>query len=261
MTRARVPLIALAWLAAAVVVALGVRQATENYRNWQLRPDALAAAVKAGQDEEVGRLLRQLGKKTGEAIAHKDAAGDTPLMWAVRTGSRTTCRALLERGADPNTISKNGSSPLQEAAISGRKEIAILLLQYGATRGREGALVWAAIHGESDLLTLLLQKRANPNAQGERGTTALMHAASRGSAADVRALLAAGASAAPRDRDGRTALSYAADRGSVPVITSLIKAGAVVNLRDRFGRTPLGRARERGHQAAARALVAAGAKG
>jgi len=50
-----------------------------------------------------------------------DISGVTPLHRAVRTRSAAAVKALLDRGADPNRKTKNGSTALRLAAVtSGR---------------------------------------------------------------------------------------------------------------------------------------------
>ncbi|MEW5890882.1 MAG: ankyrin repeat domain-containing protein [Pseudomonadota bacterium] len=73
------------------------------------------------------------------------------LHYAVFAGHEQVARLLIERGADVNARSINGSTPLMMAAREGRESIARLLLERGADAGvvndnGEDALVWAMRH-------------------------------------------------------------------------------------------------------------------
>lgn len=55
----------------------------------------------------------------------------SPLHVAIVLGNKTSCRQLLEAGADPNTFSLNGLSPVFFALKFGHEEIAMLLVEKG----------------------------------------------------------------------------------------------------------------------------------
>ena len=70
------------------------------------------------------------------------------LHYAVFAGHRQVAKALLDRGADINARSTNGSTPLMMAVYEGHEELARDLLARGADRGikndrGDGALEWA----------------------------------------------------------------------------------------------------------------------
>lgn len=79
----------------------------------------------------------------------------------------------------------------------------------------------AALTGHTDIVRLLLEKRADPNAKGSTGRTALMEAAVEGYTDAVRALLEKGADAKAKNRDGETALSLAEKQKHADVIELL----------------------------------------
>jgi ankyrin repeat protein len=56
----------------------------------------------------------------------------SPLVVAIRTGDIDMVRLLLERGANVNTEGGTTNVPLFEAILKGRRDIARLLLMYGA---------------------------------------------------------------------------------------------------------------------------------
>lgn len=98
---------------------------------------------------------------------------------------------LLEKGANPNVVSRNGISPLNRAikAEYAGFEVLEILLKNGAdpnlsTENKRSPLYIASYAGNfefaADAVELLLRSGADPNQKFEDGTTALMVAASRG---------------------------------------------------------------------------------
>ena len=125
--------------------------------------------------------------------------GFTALHYAAFFSRDVACaRALLDAGADPNAVARNGTDlrPINSAAASDARAVVELLLARGAD-------VHAAQQG---------------------GYTALHSAAANGDAELVRALLAAGARADERATDGRSPADFARERGHPDVAASL--AGA-----------------------------------
>ena len=90
-----------------------------------------------------------------------------------------------------------------------------------------------------DVLRLLLEARALPDASDSDGSTALMAAACRGSAEVVQLLLDAGAQKDLCDSEGRTVLMTAAWCGHLSVVRVLLESRAQVDLCDDSGSTAL----------------------
>lgn len=84
------------------------------------------------------------------------------------------------------------------------------------------ALYWAACGGDADIVKLLLNKGANPNAKDKDGCTALMFAAEWGHIDIVKLLLDKGAAPNVKNNDGETALDWAT-RNDYPDIVKLLK--------------------------------------
>lgn len=68
----------------------------------------------------------------GADIESKSGGGMTPLMWAAKKGYAETCGRLLEKGADINATDDCGRTPLVFAAIWGRVNACKLLVERGA---------------------------------------------------------------------------------------------------------------------------------
>lgn len=100
-------------------------------------------------------------------------------------------------------------------------------------------LMLASQHGYSDIVKLLLAKKARVDARDDSGSTPLMFAARGGQAEIIRLLLAGGAKVNDADSGGRTPLMYACSGGEVDAIRLLLASGANIEARDAAGNTPL----------------------
>ena len=119
----------------------------------------------------------------------------------------------------------------------------------------------AASKGFTDIVVMLLESGADPNARGALGELPLVSAAEGGYASVVRRLLDAGARVnEPSGSWSVTALARASRYGHHQVVAVLIAAGADVNRAGRGGTTALVLAREYQHKRVEALLLAAGAK-
>lgn len=167
---------------------------------------------------------------------HKEIVGDFPLRFAVFAKRADIVRMLLEGGANPNQANKDGATPLTAATTA---EIANILLDAGAnpdttTTNKEGgtALMFAAYHGQLEIVKVLLDNGANPNMAAKDGWTALNIAANNGQGAVAKVLLECGASPDQRNNEGINAWHWANQQ---PVMNAIfrrhleeVKAGKVI---------------------------------
>jgi ankyrin repeat protein len=119
-----------------------------------------------------------------------------------------------------NSFAADGFYPLGLAAFFGHRAIVEFLLKNGAdvkTAARNAQKV-TALHGavarrDVEIVKMLLEAGADPNARQERGFVPLHDAAMNGNTALVELLLKHGARADAKTDDGKTARDMATERG------------------------------------------------
>ena len=199
------------------------------------------------------------------AAAGHAAAGDTPLIQAVKTGDVAAVRTLLKQKADVNATAADGSTALAWAVHKEDVESATLLLGAGANvdaANRYGVtpLSLACTNAHAKLIELLLKAGANANIASPDGETPLMTAARTGNATTVKLLVAHGAQVAAKETwRGQDALMWAAAEGHKAVVQVLLELSADVNAKSTQGYTPLMFAVRQGYLEIVELLVAGGA--
>lgn len=121
------------------------------------------------------------------------------------------------------------------------------------------SLQWAARHGHTEVVKLLLNMGADVNKADFVDNTPLQWAASGGYTEIVRLLLNKGAGVDKGDIFEKTPLQWAAERGHIEIVKLLLNNGADVNQDDIFGLTPLHWAAACGRTKIVEALIESGA--
>ena len=162
-------------------------------------------------------------------------AESSPLIDAVRRGDRSAVRATLQKKADVNAASADGTTAIIWAAQLNDADSARLLIAAGAnvrTANRYGVtpLQAAAVAGGPELIAVLLKAGADPNAVLPEGETVLMTAARTGRVDVIAALIDGGARLDAREGwFGESPLIWAASEDHGEAVTLLASRGADVN--------------------------------
>ena len=133
--------------------------------------DGFFAAIKAGKEKEVARLLDE-----GASLKDWDSDGSTPLAAAAFAGQVKVARLLLESGAKVHARNKDMTAPLHAAALLGHADVIALLLDHEADIDvRDGKantpLHLAALLAQVEAVELLLEEDADASMKEQGGLT------------------------------------------------------------------------------------------
>jgi len=189
---------------------------------WLLIGILLLVLILAGGGYWLSRSKRGAGSGSGAAASdNTPAKPDPPLIKAIDEGRLDDARNLIAKGADVNEPSQNGITALMQAAIGS-----------------------AYLPDNVPAVKMLLEKKANVDAQDKRGMTALHHAVAEGKADAANLLLDAKANPNMKDAAGMTPLLAAVEYGRGPIMKTLLDRSADIEIADASGTTPLMRAAE-----------------
>ena len=180
--------------------------------------------------ESVDEGLRLL-KAEPDLISARDGLGETPLHYLAVENQLDAVRALVERGAEVNTLNECGGTPLSEAASLGYLELVKYLLSVGAKlriEGQKEPILHEAVRSESaELVNLLLEAGAEVNAANDIRQTPLHLAAQDDKNLELaRLLIKFGADINAKGLFDETALAVAQRSGASAIAAELTQAGA-----------------------------------
>src|SRR6266404_5946222 len=185
---------------------------------------ALVAGCGGSSPEKARAKLEQLGQQVTPSAFSE----------AVRQGDVKAVELFLRAGMDGNTrieTDRGDMTMLQIAALYGNREVASLLLDKGADAnavssfGRSTPLQAACGQTNLALTSLLLERGANVNAANEDGATPLLIAVAAKNLNAVDLLLRKSKPDLEYKVDGLTALDVARQSGREDIVEPLRQAG------------------------------------
>ena len=228
---------------------------SQDINAWGFIPEEtpLQVSLRWGHVEVARALL-----KHGADIEARDDAGSSALELVADDGRVELAQFLLEHGADVNSRDFLGCTPLYWASQAGQLAVAQKFLSHGAVVTAQCKNNQTPLHiaKEEEVVRLLLEHGADPNALDVDNRTALHRVSELGHVGAARVLLEHGADVNARDVKNATPLHLAIKwvhdwyddaRGDyLGVARLLLRYGSDIHARDNEGRTPFMRAREKG---------------
>ncbi|XP_064485518.1 uncharacterized protein LOC135397971 isoform X2 [Ornithodoros turicata] len=239
----------------------------DRSRKWAKRKGSQESP--APRDSSLARILDELQTAAfkgtidrGQAAFLKDLLHQSPILAAAHCGRNEAVECLLRAGRDPNTTSKDGTTPLMLAVAQGHVDVVTRLLE-------EGADAWIISKDGKSALQLAVQNM-NPilfnfiwnhlekadRAALLKSSKCLLHLASElGWDFCVAFLLKfPEADAEQKGKDGKTALMAAAAEGRDNVVMRLLNFGAQILREDQCGATAACWAVARRHMSTAKTI-------
>jgi len=171
--------------------------------------------------------------------------GHTPLMLAAQTGNVEIVKALLQKKAEVNVQKNDGLSALHLASVNSL-EIVEILLENGAnvdiiSKIYGTPIIQAAIYGRLEVVQHLIEKKAHINLSVINGPTPLIAAAEKGHFEIVRVLLQNNANINAQMNGGLSALHVASMNinGCLKIVEILLDNGANVDIISEVYGTPI----------------------
>jgi ankyrin repeat protein len=211
----------------------------------------VSSAVAAGDIQAIRQLIAQT---PADLERRMDMANRRrrPLHLAVIKKQPGSLLALLDLGANTESLDEAGFTALDQAALLGEVEMSQVLLD----RGAKVRLPAAVALGQKPAMERLLRRDPDTLKPGGRWSNLILRASERSTGAVLETLIQAGASVDVRDdpktsvdsTSGYTPLHAAAFHGNLSAASVLLKHGANVRVREeKYHGTPAGWANYAGH--------------
>ncbi|XP_051574643.1 NF-kappa-B inhibitor cactus-like isoform X2 [Myxocyprinus asiaticus] len=167
----------------------------------------------------------------------------TPLHLAVITHQPGLVEALLNAGADPGALDRNGQTALHLCCEHGEVDcLSVILRHYShnSSHHLEIRNYEAVQNGDTKLAKILLDSGAEFNAgDNKSGRSPLIHAVENNSNDMVNLLIESGCDVNAQSYSGNTALHSACGRGQIEIIRILLKNGADSSVKNNHNDTAI----------------------
>lgn len=177
--------------------------------------------------------LKALVEADPSVVSSVDKMGKTPLHIAAASNQLDAAAFLIGHGVDVSAKDKDGGFTALDLALSSYHYIDMvrLLIDHGAnvnTASSQGItpLDEAAMRGQADAIALLLAKGADLNARDDKGDSALLWALMMGRTDAAVALINAGADVNIGNAQGVTPLAVVKRRDNAKLEALLVSKGA-----------------------------------
>ncbi|KAM9704383.1 LOW QUALITY PROTEIN: ankyrin repeat domain-containing protein 6b [Menidia menidia] len=173
-------------------------------------------------------------------------------------------RQWTQSGIEPSERGKEGEqTALHRAAVVGNSDVISALIQEGCALDRQDkdgntALHEVSWHGFSQSVKLLVKAGANVHAKNKAGNIALHLACQNGHAQSAKVLLLGGSRPDSKNHAGDTCLHVASRYNHLPMIRILLGAFCSVSQKNLVGDSPLHVAAALNHKKTVRLLLEAG---
>jgi ankyrin repeat protein len=221
-----------------------------QFKDVEYDKEQLSVAIKYGNVVAVKGVIAK-----GTNLEQRDAAGRTPLLWAVKNEQTKIVKVLVEEGATIESKDQDGMSALHWAAHNRNEEVLDLILEAGTKMQfvdpnfDNEQLTIAASFDRADIVKKLLEKGAKLWYRDLSGRTPLSHATEKHCKTAIRVLLEAGHKTESHDLEyNNEQLFVAVWSGQVSVANHLLQKGASVHTKGSDGRTLLSVAAEQGNE-------------
>lgn len=215
----------------------------------------LLVAAHKRYSSEVLRLLNK-----GADVNTNTYEGVTPLMYAADNGDMQTTRILVLNGADINRKPHNGVTALLSSTFINHLDIAEFLIRNGANINDPDAqgvspLMYAVIYNYPVLCNMLIYYGADIHQTDNEGNNTLILAVFINNPEIVEVFLDQNANVNSEDKNGFTPLMLATQNGDTAIMNLLINKQADLNAKNKYGNTALSLAVKNGHIEAVNLLI------